>query len=389
MLFKNIIGQAQVKEKLIQSVKENRVSHAQLFLGMPGSGDLALALAYAQYISCENRLEDDSCNICLSCVKYNKLVHPDLHFVFPSNAPVKEGDNKKEVTKSRRMEYMDDWRQSVLENPYIELHNWFENIQIENKQAVITVHESTEIIKLVSLKSYEAEYKVVIMWMAERMNEWASNKILKVLEEPPPKTLFILLARSQEKILPTIISRTQLIKISRLQDQEIIGSLKNIHGADDKEASVIAPLAEGNWNEATRIMLNEEAVREQTDEYLLWMRNCFAFEKKISELLDMGDDFADKKREKQKMFLQYSLHVTRECLMLHLKGFQLVRLSEADKASFGKFSQFIHPDNCAAIANVMSEAFYHIERNANPKILFLDISLKIGRLLRIKQPEMA
>jgi len=389
MLFKNIIGQAQVKEKLIQSVKENRVSHAQLFLGMPGSGDLALALAYAQYISCENRLEDDSCNICLSCVKYNKLVHPDLHFVFPSNAPVKEGDNKKEVTKSRRMEYMDDWRQSVLENPYLELHNWFENIQIENKQAVITVHESTEIIKLVSLKSYEAEYKVVIMWMAERMNESASNKILKVLEEPPPKTLFILLARSQEKILPTIISRTQLIKISRLQDQEIIGSLKNIHGADDKEASVIAPLAEGNWNEATRIMLNEEAVREQTDEYLLWMRNCFAFEKKISELLDMGDDFADKKREKQKMFLQYSLHVTRECLMLHLKGFQLVRLSEADKASFGKFSQFIHPDNCAAIANVMSEAFYHIERNANPKILFLDISLKIGRLLRIKQPEMA
>ncbi len=389
MLFKNIIGQAQVKEKLIQSVKENRVSHAQLFLGSPGSGDLALALAYAQYISCENRLEDDSCNSCLSCVKYNKLVHPDLHFVFPSNAPIKEGDNKKEVTKSRRMEFMDDWRHSVLENPYLELYNWFENIQIENKQAVITVHESTEIIKLVSLKSYEAEYKVVIMWMAERMNEPASNKILKVLEEPPPKTLFILLARNQEKILPTIISRTQLIKISRLQDQEIIAALKSNHGADEKEASVIAPLAEGNWNEASRIMLNEEAAREQTDEYLLWMRNCFAFEKKISELLDMGDDFADKKREKQKMFLQYSLHVTRECLMIHLKGFDLVRLSEADKVSFGKFSQFIHPDNCAALANAMSEAFYHIERNANPKILFLDLSLKIGRLLRIKQPEMA
>jgi DNA polymerase-3 subunit delta' len=389
MLFKDIIGQAEIKKRLIQSVKENRVSHAQLFLGMPGSGDLALALAYAQFISCENRQEDDSCNTCLSCIKYNKLVHPDLHFVFPTNTTKKEGEGKKESSKSKRLEFIEEWRHSLLNNPYLELHNWFEDIEIENKQAIINVEESTEIIKIVSLKSYESEYKVVIIWMAERMNAAAANKILKVLEEPPPKTLFLMVARNQEQMLPTIISRTQLLKIPRLHDHEIILALKERLSADEEDATVITPLAEGNWNEASRIMLNEEAAREQTEEYLQWMRNCFAFEKKIGELLNMGDDFADKKREKQKMFLQFGLHITRECLMLNLGGNSLVRLNENDKTSFGKFSQFIHPSNCSFIADVISEASYHVERNANPRILFLDLSCKIGNLLRMKQAELA
>lgn len=389
MLFKDIIGQSEIKKRLIQSVKENRVSHAQLFLGMPGSGDLSLALAYAQFISCENRLDEDSCNNCLSCIKYNKLVHPDLHFVFPSNSTKKEGEGKRESVKSKRLEFIEEWRSSLLNNSYLELHNWFEDIEIENKQAIISVEESTEIVRIVSLKAYESEYKVVIIWMAERMNASAANKILKVLEEPPAKTLFLLIARSQENILPTIISRTQLIKIPRLQENEIIQALKQRLGADDQEALVIAPLAEGNWNEAARIMLNEEAAREQTEEYLKWMRNCFVYDKKVADLLSMGDDFADKKREKQKMFLQFGLHITRECLMINLGDNDLVRLNESDKISFGKFSQFIHPSNCSAIADAINTAFFHVERNANPRILFLDLSFKIGSLLKMKQAELA
>lgn len=388
MLFKNIIGQAEIKQRLIQSVKDNRVSHAQLFLGMPGSGDLALAWAYAQYIACENKKDDDSCNTCSSCVKYNKLVHPDLHFIYPSNkTSKKEAEGKKDASQIKRQDFIEEWRKTLSQNPYMELHNWFESIEIENKQAIINVDDSSQIIKIVSLKSYESEYKVVIIWMAERMNTQASNKILKVLEEPPEKTLFILIARSQEQLLPTIISRTQLIKIPRLLDSEILTALRQELGADELEANVITPLADGNWNEAARILFSEEAAREQTEEYLQWMRSCFGYDKKISDLLKMGDQFADKKREKQKMFLQFGLHITRECLMLNLGENKLVRLNEKDKELFVKFSQFIHPVNSNAISEALSEAYYHIERNANPKILFLDLSFKIGNLLKIKQTE--
>jgi DNA polymerase-3 subunit delta' len=184
--------------------------------------------------------------------------------------------------------------------------------------------------------------------------------------------------------MDAILSRTQLIKIPRLPDEEIANALRERRGADEQSGAVITSLAEGNWNEASRIMENDEAAREQSVEYLNWMRNCYGYDKKVSELMSMGDDFADKKREKQKMFFQYGLHITRECLMLNLPGNIPVRLNMDDKLSFGKFSQFIHPGNCDEIASALSEAFFHIERNANPRILFLDLSFKIGKLLKLK-----
>ncbi len=375
MLFKEIIGQQAVKERLIRSVKEGRISHAQLFLGPQGSGSLALAAAYAQYISCGNRQVDDSCGVCLSCVKYNKLVHPDLHFVYP-------------VALSKDVRVSTDvaakWREVFLDNPYVTLFNWFEMLDAENKQAVIGVEESAEILRKLSLTTYEAEYKIMIIWQAEKMNPAASNKLLKILEEPPDKTLFLLVCESEDQLLRTILSRTQLIKISKINETDLIEALIGRHGLSPEAAESTVILADGNYAEAQLLINENENAGQNLAAFQKLMRASIKFDPKA--VMAWIDEIATAGRERQKNFLNYALHIMRESLVLNYADAGLVKLGAEEQGFVKKFSPFIHGDNIERFIEELNKAHFHMERNANVKILFMDLAFKFNELLNLPKP---
>ena len=379
MLFRNIIGQEAVKKRLIQSVMDNRVSHAQLFLGPEGSGKLALAIAYAQYISCLNKSNEDSCGVCSSCIKYNKLAHPDLHFVFPVNTSSLVEAGKDGLICDFFLKF---WRESILQNPYFNLNQWYENIGIENKQGVISAKESNEIVKKLALKTYESEYKVMIIWMPEKMNGSASNKLLKILEEPPEKTLFILVSENQEFLLPTVLSRTQLVKIPKLSDLEITSALVKEKQISQERAIDVAFLCEGNYNEAVKLFDENESEKLYSSKFIQWMRLSYTV--KVLDIMDWVEGIAVLGREKQKGFLNYAIRMIRESMMLNYADKSMVKLNGEMLDFLSKFAPFIHGANCLQINDEFNKAIEHVERNANPKILFLDLSFKLMKLLKVK-----
>jgi DNA polymerase III subunit delta' len=373
VLFKNIIGQEEVKKRLIRSVKENRVSHAQLFLGPEGSGKLALALAYAQYICCENKQEDDSCGTCRSCVKYEKIAHPDLHFLYPFAATK---DNP--ISKS----WLPEWRKLVIENQgYISLADWYAAIGMETKQGIIYARDCDEVIKTLSLKTYESEYKIMVIWMIEKLFHAAAPKLLKILEEPPDKTLFLLVCENHEQVISTIISRTQMIKIPRIADIDLAHALTNLNGATPKRANEIIRVVEGNYLEARQLV--SDMPDDSTFELLRdWMRLCYG--NKVFELVDWVDNYSKAGREKQKSFLLNAIRVFRESMLVHTGKTELIRAEEQELDFATKFSPFINAKNTIQIIQEFNEAIFNIERNANPKIMFMDLSLKMTELLKVK-----
>lgn len=376
MLFSEIIGQQAVKERLIRSVKDGRISHAQLFLGPQGSGSLAFAVAYAQYISCSNKQEHDSCGQCSSCIKYNKLVHPDLHFVYP-------------VALSKDVRVSTDvaaqWRGAFLDNPYITLFNWFEQLDAENKQAVIGVEESGEILRKLSLTTYEAEYKIMIIWQAEKMNQQSANKLLKILEEPPDKTLFLLVCESEDQLLRTIVSRTQLIKINKISESDMIQSLGDRHGLSPEAAEKIAHLADGNYAEVLLLVNENENAGQNLLSFQKLMRASLKFDPKA--VMAWIDEISAAGRERQKNFLNYALHIMRESLVLNYADEELVKLAADEQEFVKKFSPFIHGSNVERFIEELNKAHYHMERNANPKILFMDLAFKFNELLNVPKEE--
>ncbi|MFI5217940.1 MAG: ATP-binding protein [Bacteroidia bacterium] len=380
MLFSSIIGQQTVKQRLIQAVQDNRIAHAQLFFGAEGSGSLALAIAFAQYLSCEDRNENDSCGKCSSCVKYNKLIHPDLHFSYPT-APVKD-------RKAKSAEYAGEWREAVLENPYLSLQDWYEFIGIENKQGYMSVEESGEIIRHLTLKSYESKYRVMIIWMAEKMRTDASNKLLKIIEEPPDNTIFILVTENYEQIIQTILSRTQLVKVNRVSDKELSDAIKEKFSLSNQEAQRIVHLADGNYNAAQSLAKQESGSIEIEKEFIDWMRMCVLLNKpdKQREYFKMLNDWIDVMakagRERQKNFLHYGLEIARECLMTNYADASLVRINDEVIPTFSRFVKFINYQNADLFTEELNKASFHIERNANPRILFLDLSFKMNRILQ-------
>jgi DNA polymerase-3 subunit delta' len=372
MLFKEIIGQQTVKVRLTHSVKDGRISHAQLFLGPQGSGSLALAVAYAQYISCVNKQEDDSCGQCSSCVKYNKLIHPDLHFVYPVAL-------SKEVRVST--DKAKEWREAFLDNPYITLFNWFETLDAENKQAVIGVEESAEILRKLSLTTYEADYKIMIIWQAEKMHPAAANKLLKILEEPPDKTLFLLICENEDQLLRTIVSRTQLIKIPKIDENDLIKTLVERHALSPETAENIAHLADGNYAEALSLINVNENAGQNLASFQKLMRASVKFDPKA--VMTWIDEVSSAGRERQKNFLNYALHIIRESLILNYGDISLVKLGAEEKDFVKKFSPFIHTNNIERFIEELNRAYFHMERNANAKILFMDLAFKFNELLNL------
>jgi len=380
MFFKDIAGHIKIKQNLINAVQQNRLSHALLFSGPEGNGKLSLAIAFAQYISCSNKTENDSCGTCPSCVKFQKLIHPDLHFVFPV---IKKKASEKPISDT----YIKEWREFLSESSYHGFNKWLKKIGTENQQAGIFAQESEEIIKKLSLKSYESEYKVMIIWMPEKMNISASNKLLKMIEEPPPKTVFILVTENTEKIIKTILSRTQLIKIPKISTQTMFESIKEKYDFEDKKIKNIVRTSERNFLKAEELILNNEGNTEDENfiQFSGFMRNAYGLN--IIELTNWSENMAKAGREKQKNFLQYSLKLLRENLILNISPEnqnKVIFLTDKEKIFSDKFNKFIHRKNIFQLTYEFNEAYNHIERNGYNKLIFLDLALKTARLLKIK-----
>ncbi len=368
MLFREVIGQNAIKEQLIQSVFENRVSHAQLFLGPESSGSFALALAYAQFISCTNRSEADSCGECSSCRKYNKLIHPDLHFSYPF---FRGGD------KEDSMADLGEWRDLVLSNPYFNLDEWRLRLDAQNKQPNINKAECLNILHRLSLKAFESEYKTMIIWLPEYLKN-EGNRLLKTLEEPASKTLIILVAQNQDQILNTIISRTQLVKIPALKNEDIVHYLIDNKDITETQASRIAYLSDGNLQTALNLLKEDD--HDDFRNFTNWMRMTFA--DKGAQIIDFVDEISKLGRENQKNMLRYGVQLIRECIMMMSGAESLVHLPSAELDFIRNFSKHLDLAKCEALVNELEKAHYHIERNANPKILFLDVSLQFVKILK-------
>jgi DNA polymerase III subunit delta' len=370
MQFKEIIGQEALKNKLLNNLRSGKISHAQLFLGETGFGSLALALAYAQYVNCKNPSEQDSCGECDSCRKMTSLEYADLHFSFPVIS-------KKAGSKPVSADYMEEWRKSVIENPYLDYAQWMQTIDAENKQGNITAEECREIIKKLSLKPMYEGYKILIIWLPEYMGK-EGNILLKTLEEPSENTLIILVAENEENILQTILSRTQLQRISHIGMKDLQEALMLKLNIKEDEAGRLAHLADGNFNNGLRLYAAEE--NNYTEEFIVWMRACFKPD--MGAILKWVDAMATTGRENQKNFLRYSIGLLRECILANQGITRLNNLLDSEKDFVSKFSGFIGPGNITQLNEAFSTAHYHIERNAHPKILFFNLSLSVNELLQ-------
>ena len=379
MNFSSVIGQQQVKEKLLLSVQQNRVSHAQLFLGPEGSGALALALAFAQYINCENRTETDSCGTCPSCIKSQKLIHPDIHFSFPVYK-LKSGSENPAWSS----DFIKQWREAVLANPYQHINDWLDFINAENKQGNITAKECNEIVHKMSLKSFEAGYKILILWMPEYLGA-EGNKLLKLIEEPPPNTVFIFVAENDALILPTILSRLQLIKLPPLQDGAITRALESqFEDLSPDKALQLASISDGNFREALLHVQNsgeddwESLLRDGLNAIV--KSGPVAQVKWVEEAAKLG-------REKQKQFLKYFLRLLEEAVRIEVLGPQGFNADETLTSTFEmavKLNKICSLDQKEAIMNELDHASYYIERNANAKILFHALTIKLSHIIRNK-----
>ena len=377
MQFKDVIGQEAVKQRLIQSVRENHVSHAQLFLGPAGCGKLPLALAYAQYILCPNRTETDSCGVCPTCQKIQKLVHPDLHFVVPTNTTKSVKSNPESDL------FMEEWREFALKNDgYFNDTDWYSFLDIENKQGYMSVRDAASLLRKLSMKSYEGEYKIAIIWMAEKMRVETANKLLKLLEEPPEKTVFLLIAEDAEELLATIKSRTALVKIPAIDLASVEAALKDRLGCDPQQAHDAAMISEGNWLNACHSVQDSEEHKFFFTTFQQWMRLCFRAA--YSELIDFSANIKTLGRERQKELLDYALRIIRNSLLFNNNLAGIVMLPDDEKTFNSKFAPFISPANLAQIAQLFEEAIRQIERNGNAQIIFTDVSFKMVGLLKKK-----
>jgi DNA polymerase-3 subunit delta' len=382
MLFSQILGQDYIKNHLTKSASSGRTPHAQLFVGPEGCGTLAMAIAYAQYLLCqnvdgENTNGNESCNL-----KFNSISHPDLHFIFPT---VTTEDVK---TKPKSIDFMADWRQFVVENPYGGLFDWYKILGVQNKQGEIRVDDAQEILKLLSLKSYEGGHKIVIVWMAEKMNVTASNKLLKLLEEPPEKTVFILIAENEEDIIQTILSRCQVLHFSGLSEKVIADGLILKENIEASLADKIAHQSQGNYNKAL-LLLDEESEELPFEEWFVsWVRAAFRAKgnaEAIQDLILWSEQIAGLGRETQKKFLNFCIDMFRQALMLNYETKKLVYMeTKVPKFQLENFAPFVNGNNINDIFKELSEAMYHIERNGNAKIILTDLSIKLTRLIHKK-----
>ena len=373
MYFRDIIGQDAVTTLLRSAVAEGRIPHAQLICGGEGVGKLAVAIAYARYLCCTHRNGEDACGECPSCKKFDKLAHPDLHFAFP----IYKKDSQKTPHSD---DFIDKWRQAVAENPYMTLNQWMDYIGTENQQGLIYASQSEEIIRKLTLKSSEGGYKVMIIWMAEKMNTECSNKLLKMIEEPPAQTVFLLVAENPDLLLPTIQSRVQRLTLRPIEEEVIARALCEKYGLTDTDARQIAHAAAGNWLQAVETIHLGNRSKEYIELFMMLMRKSYA--RDLKGMRQWADTVAGMGREPQKNFLIYCQRMIRESFICNFHRPE-INYMNADEAHFTiRFAPFVNEKNIFGIMDELSEAQRHIEQNVNAKMVFFDLALKMIMLLK-------
>ena len=372
MLFSKVIGHATLKAKLIGNIREGRVAHAQLFMGPRGGGNLPMALAYAQYLLCERRGEGDSCGECPSCLQTAKLEHPDLHLTFPIFLAEKQKFCEPFVT---------DWRECVLHEPYLDADRWRDHLESENKQLRMGVDIAQEIQRKLSLKSFRGGYKVMLIWLPELMDTAAANKLLKVLEEPEPNTVFLLVSTDADQLLATILSRAQLVKVPALRPKDLAQALREHYPElGEEEAFALALRSEGDLLEA--MDMAEKNEEELFIFFRDWLRACYR--KEVVTVVDFADGFQKLGRERQKALFRYGLFLIRQCALQWQQVPELVRVVGQEAEFVQNFSKLLTDRNVDRIRQELETAHVHVERNANPKVLFVDLSYRLMGLLRGK-----
>ena len=372
MRFADIIGQQELKRHLAQSVDRGRISHAQLFTGAAGTGALPLAIAYAQYLNCPNRKDGDSCGVCPSCQQTAALAHPDLHFVFPVN---KQGKKSGEVVLSA--EFMPQWRECVASTAgYFTPQQWYDRLDLgKTLRGMISAKEADEIIRRLSFKSFESEYKIMLIWLPETMNDEAANKILKILEEPWEKTIFLMVSERPDLLLSTIISRTQEVAVPRLTVEDLMPMVEG----DEQQRRNTARLAAGDLIEMRRLTGGEEDAvrRESFDLFCRLMR--LSYNDKHLELIDWADEVATLTREQQRSMLRHAARILRESYMLHAGLGQISYLWGEEAAFCNKFAPFIGNQNIEFLIGEIEQAMRQVSQNGNPRIIFTHFALAVSK----------
>ena len=373
MQFAAIPGLPETKEKLLNSVKLNHLAHALLFHGPEGSANLTLALALASYLYCEAKTETDSCGTCGSCQRMNKLILPDLNFAFPVVASSKEEDGDEEGNDGKS-DLLGNWRKFVLGQPYGNVHDFIYFNGFEKKQLNITKAAARKMIQTLSLMSFEGGYKIMLIWAPEYLHPSAANALLKIIEEPPAKTLFLLVTSQADQLLTTILSRTQKILVRAFTDEEVSSHLVDSELCDSKAAAQIAMLADGNLRAAYRLIdqVEDQTVRQLRD----WFRLCAT--KNLKELFLLSEDFHKADKESQKSLMLAGLNVTREILLKNLDLDHLLRTTDEDRAFITNISKkVLTEEHAEKLYQTFNAAHYHLERNGNAKMIFTDLSMEI------------
>jgi DNA polymerase III subunit delta' len=370
--FADIPGLSEIKSSLINAVRNNHIAHAQLFLGKAGALNLPLALAYTNYLHCQNKGEHDCCGVCPACTKSLKYIHPDTSFVFPLGNV--KGD--KDVDRFKA-DILKSWRAFLIEQPFGDLNDWTNYYGGEDKQALISREESREIIKTLSLKPFESPYKVMIIWQPELMHPSAANGILKILEEPPANTFFLLVSNAAERLLPTILSRTQMVQVPQLYDEDLDAYLREKLAVEEARRQEIIQIADGNLNLAIKLISSEEDHFQ--DRFAEWMRSCY--KRDYAKLVGFSEDFHDLDRLSQRNLFQYGLGMMRETL-LHSAGADTISRIKTGEVKFVKdFSKIMNVEKVEHVNQLLTDAHYHLERNGSAKMIFLDLSLQIAKTI--------
>jgi len=373
MYFKDIIGQKETKSRLVQSVKEGYIPHARLFSGQEGTGVLPLALAYARYLHCTNRQEEDACGVCASCQKLNKFSHPDLHFVFPII-------NKKGSKDAFCDDFLPEWRKFLQETPYANLTSWLGQIAAANAQGLIYARESNDIMRKLNLKAYESDYKIMIIWLPEKMHDTAANKLLKLLEEPPEKTIFLLVSEEPEKIITTIRSRTQNIIIPPINKDDLSLAISEKYDISSEDIELTLRLAKGSYEKAINIIDSTGENETYLDLFITIMRN--SWKRDILNMKAKADQFASMGRDKQKGFLAYAQRMIRENFLYRLQVPEINYLNRKEAEFAVNFHPYVHEENIIDFMEELALAERHIEANVNPRMIFFDLSMKVAVLLK-------
>lgn len=373
MFFRDVIGQSEAKQHLLTLKREGRIPHAMLFCGMEGTGKLPLAIAFARYLCCENPGPDDACGHCPSCIKMNKLVHPDVHFAFPV---IKKKSNKDAVSD----DFIDAWRQLLLDTPYFSLPTWLARMGAENQQAQIFVRESDEVTRKLSLKSSQGGYKIMIIWLPEKMNAECGNKLLKLLEEPPAQTLFLWITENPDMILPTLQSRLQRFNLPPLSEKDLSDLLQTRYMLQPDDAADIAHRSEGSLLHALENIHLGEENKLFFELFTSLMRLAYA--RRVKEMKAWSEQVAGMGRERQKNLLSYCQRMIRENFIYNFHHPEMNYLNQEEQQFSSRFAPFVSERNVMGIMDELQEAQRHIEQNANPKFVFFDFALKMIVLLK-------